>query len=1179
MNISDSAVSIYSSFEKRLSSVNKRELLYNLSKNLIYSFIIIFSLAFVLISLESVFHFNSAVRTVFYWGFLSLSVTAVVYFCINYFLKRAGVIQPFELISYSKKIGNNFGDIKDDLSNSLSLIRSYKSNEKGGKTVKTVFSEDLINADIIDVKRRADNLDLGSVVNFARLKKPLLILIASILLNVISFTIFPSQMFASVNRIVNHNFDFIDNEHGIIFEVFPGNAEVAAGDKLDVVITVSSNKADYNNKIQELEFYTKQISSDGFELLSDPKLIEITPENNFKTTIENINSELLYFVQYKGVKSDEYRIQVAEYPIVKSFNIKIDPPELTGIPSKILPENEGDFFCPEGSNVSFDLKANMELSSAGIVLNNNYIDFKINGDAANGTVLIKESGTYKFLLKDLSGNESRKAVYYKIKVMNDEAPTIVIIEPVQSNYVLNGENELLLRARITDDFGFSKLVLGYRKLKTLAGNGSQAGFTLENIPVINLNATSLEVPYVWNLGNAGLRQGESAEYFMEVTDNTGKTTRSEIRTIQYKSPVELFKKKNESTQELKEELKSVFDEMLDIQKEIEEMKRDIQKNEELGLNEDRKKQMESKLENFQKNMSSTQKQLEENMNEMQQKNMLDQKTLEQYMELQKMFNKINTPELQKMLEKLREALKKNNPEDLKEALKNFKFDEEAFKKYMEKAKELLKKIENMQKFGELTQKLEDIKNKQEDLKKETENADKNDQNKMKELSEKQNEIKKDTKDFSEEIKKLIDEINKMKEQMSAEDLEKFQKNMQQKNPEKKMDQSQTDLSKGQKNNSEKTQEEIMKDLQELSDQMKKAMENMMDSQDMNNKLKEKLEQIKKQLEEMSKKQQELKEKTEELDKEDKGEFDENKKDQGDLQNELSQAIDDLMNTTKMGMQLSPEMGKELGNAFNKMDNAGKELGKLEKDKASKDQGKAKESLDNAAKMLGDMLGKMGKDGKDGKDGKGGKSPGGNMGQMMQRLSEIIAQQMGLNGKTGKMGQMGESGENGQKGNNGKGNSPNDLTDNQKLEMQKLALEQEVIKKSMEQLNEELKKEQERSGEKVLGDLDQVKKEMEEIVKQLEENRYDDKLVEKQNRILSRMLDAQLSQREKDFEPKRESRPGEDMIRTSPSEIVIQGPNPVNALKEDFLKLRKEGFTDDYEALIEKYMIELKKIQN
>ena len=43
-----------------------------------------------------------------------------------------------------------------------------------------------------------------------------------------------------------------------------------------------------------------------------------------------------------------------------------------------------------------------------------------------------------------------------------------------------------------------------------------------------------------------------------------------------------------------------------------------------------------------------------------------------------------------------------------------------------------------------------------------------------------------------------------------------------------------------------------------------------------------------------------------------GEFGENKKEQGDLQSELSQAIDDLMNASKMGMQMSPEMGKELG---------------------------------------------------------------------------------------------------------------------------------------------------------------------------------------------------------------------------------------------------------------------------
>ena len=1170
MNISGSAASVYKSFEKRLTDVNKKELLFNLTKGLLYTLITFLLIGFILIILESIFHFESGVRKIFYWGFLSTFVTTVIYFISNYFLKKFGIIKPLDLISYSKKVGNNFENIKDRISNSLSLYRAYLSTGR-----KSVFSEELIGADIDETNTITNKVDLSSIISFNKLRKPLYVLLAAVLLFAVSFAIFPAEMSGAVKRIANYNYSYIENGLGITFEITPGDVEISKGEKVNVSINVNTTKDGY--EIEEIEFFTKQLTADNYELLSDPTELKAEPDGSFKTTIENINSNQLYFAQFSNIKSTEYKITVSDYPIIKSFTISIYPPDFTGIPSKTLAENEGDIFCQEGSTVYFDIKSNKNLSYAGISLNNNpvrmdhnVISFEVSGDGAKGSIIAKESGTYKFILKDDKGHESRNQNTYTIKVVGDEAPKITIIEPTQANYTLNGERELILRARISDDFGFSKLVLGYRKVKSLAGNASAPGFVYENIAIKNLNATSLEVPYLWDVNNLSLRSGESVEYFMEVTDNTGKSTRSDLRTIQYKSLTDLLKKNEEMTKDLKTELESVYDQAQDVQKEIQDLKKEMQKNEELGLNEERKKEMESKVDNFQKNLNSTQNKLEQNMNEMQQKNMLSEKTLEQYMELQKMFNKINTAELQKMLEKLREALKKNNPDELKEALKNFKFDEEAFKKYMEKAMELLKKIENMQKFGELTQKLDDIAKKQEELKKETESSNKNDKNKMDNLSDKQKDVKDQTKEFKDELKKLIDEINKMKEQMSAEDLEKLMKQMEQKNTENKMQKSSEQLNQSQKENSEKTQEDIMKDLNEMNQEMQDALSQMMDSQDMQNKLMNKLKDIKKQLEELSKKQKELRDKTDDLNQSQKEEFQKNQKEQGDLQNELSQSIDDLMNTTKQGMQISPEMGNELGNAFNKMDKAGKELGERKRENASSNQGKAKESLDNACKMLGDMIGKMGESGKDGK-GKGGKKPGeGSMGQLMQKLSEIIAQQMGLNGKMGKMGQ------NGEKGNDGKGKSPNNLSDGEKQEMQRLAMEQQQIQKSLEQLNEELKKEQERSGDKVLGDMDQVQKEMQEIVKELEQNRLDDKLVEKQNRILSRMLDAQLSQREKDFEPKRESKPGDNVVRTSPPEIILSGPNSFNALKEDFLKLQNEGYTEDYEALITKYLMELKK---
>lgn len=187
---------------------------------------------------------------------------------------------------------------------------------------------------------------------------------------------------------------------------------------------------------------------------------------------------------------------------------------------------------------------------------------------------------------------------------------------------------------------------------------------------------------------------------------------------------------------------------------------------------------------------------------------------------------------------------------------------------------------------------------------------------------------------------------------------------------------------------------------------------------------------------------------------------------------------------------------------------------------------------------------------------------------MQQLAKIIAQQQGLNGK---MQQMGKK--NGTKGKDGKDGSEEMQTET-RIEIERLQLEQEEIRKSLEQLNAEFEKEKERSGEKLLGDLKEVEKQMRETIKDLSENRLDERLFERQNRILSRMLDAQLSQREKDFEQKRESKPGENFIRTSPPEVVISGPNSINALKDDFLRLQKEGYTEDYEALITKYFLEL-----
>jgi len=406
----------------------------------------------------------------------------------------------------------------------------------------------------------------------------------------------------------------------------------------------------------------------------------------------------------------------------------------------------------------------------------------------------------------------------------------------------------------------------------------------------------------------------------------------------------------------------------------------------------------------------------------------------------------------------------------------------------------------------------------------------------------------------------------MQDELNPEDLEDIRKEFNQREIENKMKQSSKELQKGDKDDSEDTQEDILSNLNEMNEKMMDALENAMNMQNMNNKLMNKLKQIKQEIDKLSEEQGDLKEETKDLEKNDREEFTEKKKEQQELQKRLSETINKLMNLSKSGVQITPELGKELGNAYNKMNNAGDDLGKADRSNATSNQGKAKESLDNASKMLGDMLNQMGKN----KSCKSGQQGNGRIGQLMKQLAQLISKQKSLNGL------MQQFGEFGQRGQDGKDGNPSDLSQEQISRMDRLKLEQEQVRKSLKELNEEFEKEKQRTGEKLFGDLNEVQREMQEIIKDLSDYNITEETLKKQNRILSRMLDAQLSQREKDFEQKRESRPGENMVRTSPPEIVLSGPKSFNALKEDFLKLQKEGYTEDYEALITKYLLELNR---
>ena len=238
------------------------------------------------------------------------------------------------------------------------------------------------------------------------------------------------------------------------------------------------------------------------------------------------------------------------------------------------------------------------------------------------------------------------------------------------------------------------------------------------------------------------------------------------------------------------------------------------------------------------------------------------------------------------------------------------------------------------------------------------------------------------------------------------------------------------------------------------------------------------------------------------------------------------------------------MGKALGQAKAEMQNSINAMQNQNGNMAALGQTGAMKYLNEAATMMKGKMDQMMNGGE-----------GGGMMSMMQQMQQLSQQQMSLNKLTQQL-------------------NKGELTQQQQMEMQRLSQQQELIKKSLAQLNKETKESGESKG--VASNLEKILEEMEEVITKMRTETLSDDLLQSQEKILSKLLDAQRSINKRDFEEQRESNSGNRFSRESPDEINLSAEERKNKIRDELMKAIKEGYSQDYEDLIRKYYESLEK---
>ena len=1076
--------------------------------------------------LELIANFNSTIRTILFALFVLVLVGLFIFLLIKPLRKYFGSINNETYFEAAEKAGKHFPDVRDELLNSMQLVSEENKNN--------LYSENLIDAAFKNVYSRIKNLNFHSLINFNRVKKITPYLAGTIVI-CLALLIFVPGMRAATYRFVNFDKDFIPPPK-YIFEITPGNKELTKGDDLKISIKVNGPK------LKEILFARRNAEEAGF---SEQKLL---PDSTgiFNIDMDAVKSSFKYFAEAEGVRSDLFEIKVIDRPVVKTLELEINPPAYSGIPKTVQKDN-GNVQSLVGSRIVLNISSTKKLKEARLEFSDSSItNMNINEESATGYFNIKKDKSYKIHLVDENGNQNLAPITYEVKATYDAFPEIELIAP-NKNIMLANDNRVALLAKASDDYGFSKLVLNYR-LSASKYETPQNDFSSVEIP-INKSQLEQEISYIWNCTQLNLAVDDVVTYYLEIFDNDvisgPKSAKTQSFTIRVPSLNEILNNADKLQTSSEEDLKQTLKEAEDLKKTLEDIDQELKKDDE-KLTWEEKQKIENALDKFKELQDKADKindQLGEMKQNLQENNLLSKETMEKYLELQKLMDELTSEEMKQAMERLQKMMQEMNRNMTQDALQNFKLDEERFKKSVERTLNLLKRIQIEQKMDELIKRSEELTEQLENLQEQTDKSDPSDQKEMNDLSKKQDEVTKDLDKLSQEMENLEQKMNDVPD-MPSEDMQKLMEEFQEQQNQQLSQQASKDIQQNQKQMAKQKQQQLssnMSQMNQMMQQLKDSMQKESQMQTFTDMMK-----ILDNIISLSKDQEDLKNSSESLEPNSSA-LDELAKEQNNLSGNLDNVLQQMSELSQKTFAVSPEMGKSLGDAKNQMESSVQSMKNRNGSLASNQQGQAMESLNEAAMMMKSSMESMMQGG-----GQGG------MMSLMQQLQQMSGQQMNLNNLTQMLQKMQQGG----------------LTPQQQSEMQRLAQQQQLIQKSLEQLNQEAKV----SGQskKLPADLDNILQKMQEVITDLHGEKLDDNLIQKQENILSKLLDAQKSINERDYEKKRESRSGETVLREVPPELDLTSRNSLDKIRYELNKAAKEGYTRDYEELIRKYYETLQK---
>ncbi|RPJ62634.1 MAG: hypothetical protein EHM24_25725, partial [Acidobacteria bacterium] len=803
-----------------------------------------------------------------------------------------------------------------------------------------------------------------------------------------------------------------------------------------------------------------------------------------------LESDLYARVTSGSRASDTVFVKVRLPVFLGALSVTAHYPRYLRLESEPVPTSGDTLLLPAGTRLETRGEATAPLARAAWKSGTRDEGLDIQASAFSGSFVPTTSGGYELVLETSSGAPlAGDTVRLPIPIVRDSAPHVEVPLP-GADTVAPLSLQVPLVVDVRDDYGITTVAVESRRISRL---GTADPAQRETLPVPDERPDRAILTHTLDLNRRGLLPGDTVRYFAIATDNTPRRQAGRSREYVIRLPTmsEVRAAQRSASDDVVGRLDSAAAESRRLERQTEDLARERPRNEGNGQEDGEALSFEQakRAEGVAKSQDQLLRQAEElkqSIDELRRSaeaaGMADSAWQRQLQEIREQIDRALSPELRKRLAELQQALKDLDAEAAQDALERLAEAQQELREALERSRDLFRRAALEGDLANLTEESRDLAREQQQWNEEVPKADSGSAATVeRELSERADSLAAALQEVAKEM-----EAQQAKQRLEAASRQAGQAAQQ-------MKQAAGSAQQGERQQARRQGQKASESLEPLGDQLAKERRQM--QQEWREEVVQAIDNALAETGRLAEKQLGIEETLRNGTQPNSAV----RAEQGEVEEGVQRLLEQVRKTAGKNALVPPGIGTALGGAVEQMQRTREAIGSAAPNlrEATEQAGGAVDALNAAAHQLIRARGEV-----------SGSESGSGLAEAMERMAQLAQQQGGL-------------------GQQGAGLLPMAGSGAIREQLRQLGARQRALAQELERMR----------GEGNMPGAGELADEAKELARRLEAGRLDRQVVERQERLFRRMLDAgrTLQGREEDEQKERQSTTAtEDSVRLPPA---------------------------------------------